>query len=158
MPPWRAERSRARPPCCGATPDREAEESMHDRILSIDGVRVPRFLYGTAWKEQETRRLTELALRAGFRGIDTANQRRHYDEAAVGQSVAAAIASGLVARDDLFLQTKFTFRPGQDHRLPYDPGAPIPAQVEQSFASSLEHLGVDVIDSYLLHGPSRRSG
>src|SRR5262249_17122493 len=118
----------------------------------------PRFLYGTAWKEQETRRLTELALRRGFRGIDTANQRRHYDEAAVGQAVAAAIASGLVARGELFLQTKFTFRQGQDHRLPYDPGAPIPAQVEQSFASSLEHLGVGVIDPYLPPGPSQRSG
>jgi diketogulonate reductase-like aldo/keto reductase len=81
-----------------------------------------------------------------------------YDEAAVSQAVAAPIASGLVARDDLFLQTKFTFRSRQDHRLPYDPDAPIPVQVEQSFASSLEHLGVEVIDSYLLHGPSRRSG
>src|SRR3712207_706494 len=81
---------------------------------------------------------------------DTANQRRHYDEAAVGQAVAAAISSGLVSRDDLFLQTKFTFRQGQDHRLPYDPMAPIPDQVEQSFASSLEHLGTEVIDSYVL--------
>ncbi len=131
---------------------------MSDRGLTIEGVPVPRFLYGTAWKEQETRRLTELALRQGFRGVDTANQRRHYDEAAVGQAVTAAIASGLVARDELFLQTKFTFRPGQDHRLPYDPDAPIPVQVEQSFAGSLEHLGVEVIDSYLLHGPSRRVG
>ena len=131
---------------------------MSDRILLIGGVRVPRFVYGTAWKEQETRGLTGFALRAGFRGIDTANQRRHYDEAAVGQAVAAAIASGLVAREDLFLQTKFTFRPGQDHRLPYDPEAPIRAQVQQSFASSLEHLQTEVIDSYLLHGPSRRSG
>jgi len=131
---------------------------MPDRSLLIGGVRVPRFLYGTAWKEQETRRLTELALRTGFRGIDTANQRRHYDEAAVGQAVAAALAGGLVTRDDLFLQTKFTFRPGQDHRLPYDPEAPIAIQVEQSFASSLEHLGTEVIDSYVLHGPSRRVG
>jgi diketogulonate reductase-like aldo/keto reductase len=131
---------------------------MHDRTLSIDGVRVPRFLYGTAWKEQETRRLTELALRQGFRGIDTANQRRHYDEAAVGRAVAGAVAGGLLAREDLFLQTKFTFRRGQDHRLPYDPKAPIAAQVEQSFASSLEHLGTDVIDSYLLHGPTLRTG
>ena len=131
---------------------------MSDRTLSIDGVRVPRFLYGTAWKEEETQRLTELALRQGFRGIDTANQRRHYHEAAVGQAVAAAIAGGLVAREDLFLQTKFTFRAGQDHRLPYDPAAPIAAQVEQSFASSLEHLGTEVIDSYVLHGPTRRSG
>ena len=72
--------------------------------------------------------------------------------------MTAAIESGLVAREDLFLQTKFTFRPGQDHRLPYDPAAPITVQVEQSFASSLEHLGTAVIDSYVLHGPTRPSG
>src|SRR5437763_1239977 len=131
---------------------------MSDRTLLIEGVHVPRFLYGTAWKEDETRRLTELAIRLGFRGIDTANQRKHYHEAAVGEAIAAAIRGGLVARDDLFLQTKFTFRDGQDHRLPYDPAASIPIQVEQSFASSLEHLGVNVIDSYLLHGPTQRDG
>jgi diketogulonate reductase-like aldo/keto reductase len=124
----------------------------------IAGVKVPRFLYGTAWKEDQTKRLTELALRQGFRGIDTANQRRHYHEAAVGQAIAASVASGLVARDDLFLQTKFTFRRGQDDRLPYDPKAPIATQVEQSFASSLEHLGVKAVDSYLLHGPTQRDG
>jgi hypothetical protein len=49
---------------------------MSERTLPIDGIRVPRFLYGTAWKEDETRRLVELALRHGFRGIDTANQRK----------------------------------------------------------------------------------
>src|SRR5262245_28396883 len=122
--------------------------SMPQRTLSIDGVSVPRFLYGTAWKEDRTRAMTELALRQGFRGIDTANQRHHYHEAAVGEAVAASVHNGLVAREDLFLQTKFTFRPGQDHRLPYDPKAPIPTQVEQSFTSSLEHLGTRVIDSY----------
>src|SRR4051794_4767315 len=136
----------------------EREEAMSERTLSIDGVSVPRFLYGTAWKEDETRRLTELALRQGFRGIDTANQRRHYHEAAVGEAVTAALASGLVVREELFLQTKFTFRPSQDHRLPYDPKAPIATQVEQSFASSLEHFGVDRIDSYVLHGPTQRVG
>ncbi len=131
---------------------------MRDEDDSIDGVRVPRLLYGTAWKEEETERLTGLAIQQGFRGIDTANQRRHYYEAAVGKAVQVAIASGLVTRDDLFLQTKFTFRDGQDHRLPYDPRAPISTQVEQSFASSLEHLGIDVIDSYVLHGPSQYEG
>src|SRR5207302_11298915 len=139
----------------GTIMNAEPKKPLPDRASSIDGVRVPRFLYGTAWKEDETQRLTELALRQGFRGIDTANQRRHYDEAAVGRAVAAAVASGLVARDDLFLQTKFTFRRGQDHRLPYDPEAPIRTQVEQSFASSLEHLGTEVIDSFLLHGPTQ---
>jgi diketogulonate reductase-like aldo/keto reductase len=131
---------------------------MSDRYLSLDDIRVPRFLYGTAWKEDRTHALVELALRHGFRGIDTANQRRHYHEAAVGQAVAAAIHAGLVTRDELFLQTKFTFRDGQDHRLPYDPKAPVAKQVEQSFASSLEHLGTDVIDSYVLHGPSQQTG
>lgn len=131
---------------------------MSDRTLAIDGVTVPRFLYGTAWKESETQRLTELALRQGFRGIDTANQRRHYDEAAVGRAVASSIRAGVLTQEELFLQTKFTFLGGQDHRLPYDPKAPIARQVEQSFASSLEHLGVDVIDSYVLHGPTLRSG
>jgi diketogulonate reductase-like aldo/keto reductase len=131
---------------------------MSDRTLLLDGVRVPRLLYGTAWKEKRTQRLTELALRQGFRGIDTANQRRHYHEAAVGQAIAAALTAGLVTRNDLFLQTKFTFRTGQDHRLPYDPKAPIRQQVEQSFASSLEHLGTTILDSYLLHSPTQRFG
>jgi diketogulonate reductase-like aldo/keto reductase len=131
---------------------------MSDRTLSINGALVPRFLYGTAWKEERTQCLTELALRQGFRGIDTANQRRHYHEAAVGQAIAAAIVSGLVNRQELFLQTKFTFRRGQDHRLPYDPDAPVATQVEQSFASSLQHLGTDTIDSYVLHGPTQRVG
>ena len=121
-------------------------------------VPVPGFLYGTAWKENETQRLTELALRQGFRGIDTANQRRHYHEAAVGQAITAAIESGLVVRNDLFLQTKFTFQSGQDHRLPYDPAASVTTQVEQSFISSLEHLGTDFVDSYVLHGPTQRVG
>src|SRR5436309_13788602 len=93
----------------------EREKAMSDQTLSSDGVQVPRFLYGTAWKEDETRRLVELALRQGFRGIDTANQRRHYHEAMVGEAIAAAVESGLVARDELFLQTKFSFRRCQDH-------------------------------------------
>jgi diketogulonate reductase-like aldo/keto reductase len=131
---------------------------MLDRTLSIAGVRVPRFLYGTAWKEDQTQRLTELALGQGFRGIDTANQRRHYHEGAIGQAVRGWVEGGRGARQDLFLQTKFTFRWSQDDRLPYDPLAPISTQVQQSFASSLEHLGVEVIDSYLLHGPTQRVG
>jgi len=94
----------------------------------------------------------------GFRGIDTANQRRHYFEAGVGAAVAKAIGEGLLQRDELFLQTKFTYVDGQDQRLPYDPKADAAIQVRQSFASSLEHLQVESIDSYVLHGPSRRHG
>jgi diketogulonate reductase-like aldo/keto reductase len=104
-------------------------------------------MYGTAWKEERTATLVRLALDAGFVAIDTANQRKHYVEAAVGEAIAG------VPREKLFLQTKFTYARGQDHRLPYDPRASLTEQVQQSFASSLEHLGVERIDSYVLHGP-----
>jgi diketogulonate reductase-like aldo/keto reductase len=117
---------------------------------------IPSFLYGTAWKEDRTASLTELALRSGFRAIDTANQRKHYFEAAVGQGLAAAYAA-IVKRADLFLQTKFTYQEGQDHRLPYDPSATLSVQVAQSLASSLEHLGTDHVDSFVLHGPASHS-
>jgi diketogulonate reductase-like aldo/keto reductase len=126
--------------------------------MLTNGTNVPRFLYGTAWKESETARLTELALRHGFRGIDTANQRKHYFEEAVGQGILNAIRAGLVTRDDLFLQTKYTFRRGQDHRLPYDADAPIANQVQQSFALSLKRLQTDHIESYVLHGPTNNVG
>jgi diketogulonate reductase-like aldo/keto reductase len=117
-------------------------------------VKIPDFIYGTAWKEERTAALVELALGAGFRGIDTANQRRHYFEAGVGQGLAAGYRAGVVKRADIFLQTKFTYRRGQDHRLPYDPAAALSVQVAQSMASSLEHLGTDYVDSFVLHGPS----
>ncbi len=114
----------------------------------------PTFLYGTAWKEDRTAALTELAVRTGFRAIDTANQRRHYFEAGIGEGLAAAYRAGIVTRADLFLQTKFTYQRGQDHRLPYDPASSLAVQVGQSLASSLEHLGTDYVDSFVLHGPS----
>ena len=76
----------------------------------------PPILYGTAWKRERTCELVLAALRAGFRGIDTACQPKHYDEAAVG---AALETSGL-RRADLYVQTKYTPLAGQDpDRLPY---------------------------------------
>ncbi len=125
---------------------------------TVRDVEVPTFLYGTAWKEERTESLVTKALAAGFRGIDTANQRRHYHEAGVGAALKAALANGEMAREDLFLQTKYTYVEGQDHRLPFDPSAAYSTQVRQSFESSLEHLGVDRLDSYVHHGPRTRHG
>jgi diketogulonate reductase-like aldo/keto reductase len=119
---------------------------------------IPALLYGTAWKEERTVALTRLSLQAGFRGIDTANQRKHYFEASVGAALKDACSAGEVTRAELFLQSKFTFLAGQDHRLPYDRAAGIGEQVAQSFESSLVHLGTDYLDSYVLHGPSSRRG
>src|SRR5690349_24427000 len=108
---------------------------MTCEAVAAKGIQLPAFLYGTAWKEDATQSLVELAMSQGFRGIDTANQRRHYQEDAVGQAIAVTIERGLVKRNDLFLQTKFTFRRGQDHRLPYDPTASIRTQVEQRLSA-----------------------
>lgn len=104
-------------------------------------------MYGTAWKEDKTEALVRLALEAGFRAIDTANQRKHYFEEGVGNAIKG------FPRDQLFLQTKFTFSRGQDHRKPYEDSDSYAVQVKKSFESSLEHLGVEYLDSLVLHGP-----
>src|SRR6202035_2661421 len=83
----------------------------------VRSVAVPLIMYGTAWKEDRTQALVLEAIATGFRAFDTANQRKHYVEEEVGSAVRAAIASGTVTREDLFLQTKFTYQHGQDYRL-----------------------------------------
>lgn len=118
---------------------------------------LPDLIYGTAWKKEVTTQLVVQAVNAGFRGIDTANQPKHYNERAVGAALKNLATSG-IDRDQLFLQTKFTPIDGQDARVPYDPAVNVTTQVRQSFASSLEHLQTDWLDSYLLHGPYGRGG
>lgn len=115
-------------------------------------------MYGTAWKEDMTAEYTQQAIRCGFRAIDTANQRKHYYEAGVGEAVQASIHAGICRREALFLQSKYTYPSGQDYRLPYDVDAPFVTQVEQSFAQSLVHLQTDYLDSYVLHGPLYSQG
>src|SRR3954467_11438321 len=115
---------------------------MTDGSIEIRGVRVPGFLYGTAWQEDATESLGFGALTTGFRGIDTANQRKHYHEAGAGRGIARALATGNRG-DRLFIQSKFPHLDGQDHRLPYDAAAPVAEQVAQSFASSLAHLEIE---------------
>jgi diketogulonate reductase-like aldo/keto reductase len=126
-------------------------------MTAYNGVTMPGFMYGTAWKKDATTRLVLEAVTAGFRAIDTANQLIHYDEARVGEALVRLAKEGM-ARDGLFLQTKFTPVNGQDHRTPYDVAASITIQVRQSFESSLTHLHTDYLDAYVLHGPYHRGG
>jgi diketogulonate reductase-like aldo/keto reductase len=123
-------------------------------------VRPPRIIYGTAWKKAATAGLVTAALQMGFRGIDTACQPKHYDEAGVGAGVAASLGAGVgggpeeLTRADLYLQTKFTSLSGQDpDRVPYDPNAPPADQVAQSISASLENLRTGYLDCVLLHSP-----
>jgi diketogulonate reductase-like aldo/keto reductase len=117
----------------------------------------PRIIYGTAWKKADTARLVALAIKQGFRAIDTACQPKHYNEAGVGEGIAAALGTSLGAglgRADLFVQTKFTPLPSQDPLLlPYDPDASVAEQVAQSFEASLKQLQTSYLDSWILHSP-----
>lgn len=124
-------------------------------LRAYNQVSLPSFMYGTAWKKDATTQLVQLAVGAGFRAIDTANQLIHYQEALVGEALQAFAKQG-IARETLFLQTKFTPTNGQDHRTPYDASADLTTQVKQSFESSLAHLHTDYVDSYVLHGPYSR--
>lgn len=126
-------------------------------LIAYNTVPIPSLMYGTAWKEDATAHLVQLAVASGFRAIDTANQLIHYREALVGEALLALDKQG-VKRDALFLQTKFTPVNGQDHRTPYDASADLTTQVQQSFDSSLTHLHTDYVDSYVLHGPYSRWG
>uniref|UniRef100_A0A6A7GAY4 Xylose reductase n=2 Tax=Hirondellea gigas TaxID=1518452 RepID=A0A6A7GAY4_9CRUS len=130
--------------------------SFRHFVKASNGVKMPAFMYGTAWKKEATTKLTSLALQSGFRGIDTANQHKHYAEPLVGEAIAEHKDS--IKREELFLQTKFTFARGQDHIIPYDVDADFTTQVQQSFDSSLKHLGTNYIDSYVLHGPYSGEG
>lgn len=127
-------------------------------VTSNADVRIPRILYGTAWKKDDTESLVRTALLHGYRGIDTACQPKHYHEPGVGAGVASFLdetaSTGKLARGDLYLQTKFTPLSGQDPaRIPYDPKAPLAEQVRQSFAASLRNLGTDYLDCLVLHSP-----
>lgn len=126
-------------------------------LMAYNGVPIPSFMYGTAWKKDATTELVQLAVASGFTAIDTANQLIHYQEALVGEALQALGKQG-TKRGSLFLQTKFTSVDGQGGRSPYDPSADLTTQVRQSFDSSLKHLATDYVDSYVLHAPFQRRG
>ena len=132
--------------------------SQNDFVISAYNVRMPKIIYGTAWKKDRTASLVEKAVKLGFRGIDTACQPKHYNEAGVGAGLASCLATGL-ARSDIYLQSKFTPTEGQDpNRMPYDPKAKLSEQVAKSFETSLHNLQTTYLDGLVLHSPFRDEG
>jgi len=118
---------------------------------------MPRLIYGTAWKKDRTTDLVKKAILAGFRGVDTACQPKHYSEHLVGKAVQELRDQNKIKREDLFIQTKFTSLDGQDPNqpLPYQRDAPLTEQVFQSFQTSQKNLQTDYIDSLVLHSPMK---
>ena len=122
-------------------------------LTTAAGVKMPWLIYGTAWKKERTADLVVKAIQAGFKGIDTACQPKHYDEPLVGAALHRLKDLG-IERESLFLQTKFTPLSGQDPReVPYDKNSPIESQVAQSFEASKKNLQTQYVDSLILHSP-----
>ena len=114
---------------------------------------MPSLLYGTAWKKDKTADLVFKAVKCGFRGIDTACQPKHYNEAGAGEAIQKLRNEG-IRREDLYIQTKFTPLNGQDPlNIPYDRRASLSEQVAQSFEVSKKNLGVVSVDGLILHSP-----
>ncbi|KAF1998480.1 aldo-keto reductase-like protein [Amniculicola lignicola CBS 123094] len=120
-----------------------------------------KFIYGTAWKKDKTKELVKEAVANGFRAIDTAAQPRHYQEPLVGEALQELYRSGLVKRQDIYLQTKYTTPAGQDlNNMPYHPLDPLETQIHTSVSSSLMNLRssedpdeISYVDGLLLHSP-----
>ncbi len=109
--------------------------TIPNRILH-NGVSIPQLGFGVFKVDPATAETVVAdAFEAGYRHIDTATI--YGNEAGVGRALAA---SGL-RRDDVFLTTKLW----ND-----DQGADT---VEDAFAASLDRLGVDAVDLYLIHWP-----
>lgn len=147
-------------------------------LKNESNTRIPKLVYGTAWKKDLTANLVYNAIKNGFRGIDTAAQPRHYQENLVGDGIRRAIKDGLVKREDLYvsfsicpflpnkvltkqqIQTKFTGLSGQDPKnMPYNPSSSLSERAHASLASSFKNLQTSLapeetyVDCLVLHSP-----
>lgn len=121
---------------------------LSEFLTTSAGVQMPRMIYGTAWKKERTEELVKLAVSAGFRGVDTAGQPKHYFEAGVGAALRSLLAAGHDRRG-LFIQTKVN----KNYAEELNPDAPIGKQVDLAIANSLSNLGLEYVDSLVLHSP-----
>jgi aldehyde reductase len=108
--------------------------------LNNGGGQVPALGFGTLIPDAAvTRAATTYALEAGFRHLDCAE--RYRNEREVGEALHAGIAAGGIAREEIFVTTKLW---NSNHR---------PERVEPAFEASLDRLGLEYLDLYLIHTP-----
>lgn len=124
-------------------------------VCKMTGMKSPSMVYGLAWKQERTQGLVVKAVLAGFKGIDTACQPKHYYQPGLGAALVELQQQHGIARSNLWIQTKFTSLDGQDLKqpLPYDRRSTLADQVRQSFATSLKELQTNYIDSLVMHSP-----
>ncbi len=109
---------------------------MIPSLTLSDGVEIPQLGFGVFQvPPEDTRGVVEEALAAGYRHIDTAGAYRNE------QGVGEAIAGSGIPRDEIFVTTKlWNAEQGFDSTL-------------EAFDKSLERLGMDRVDLYLIHWP-----
>src|SRR5271170_7248749 len=108
--------------------------------LNHGGGHMPALGFGTLIPDAAlTISATGDALAAGFRHFDCAE--RYRNEREVGEALQAGLAAGGIAREDIFVTTKLW---NTNHR---------PERVEPAFEASLERLGLNYLDLYLIHTP-----
>lgn len=108
-----------------------------ENITLNNGIRMPQLGFGV-WKVPNEIAMTtvEGAFKAGYRSIDTA--KIYGNESGVGE----AIAKSGIPREELFITTKvWNTDHGYENTL-------------KAFDESLEKLGLDYIDLYLIHWPT----
>ncbi|CAE6704499.1 putative oxidoreductase/MSMEI_2347 [Paraburkholderia nemoris] len=109
-------------------------------VLNHGGGRMPALGFGTLIPDAATTTsATRDALEAGYRHFDCAE--RYRNEREVGEALRIGLAAGGIAREDIFVTTKLW---NSNHR---------PERVEPAFEASLERLGLDYLDLYLIHTP-----
>lgn len=114
----------------------------HTFALNHGGGRIPALGFGTLVSDSaKTRQATAAAVDAGFRHLDCAE--RYRNEAEAGAALKDLFASGTIRREDLFFTTKLW---NNNHR---------PDRVKPALQASLRKLGLDSVDLYLVHTPSR---
>ena len=112
---------------------------QHGMALN-NGDEIPALGFGTLVSDStQTRRATKAAVEVGFRHLDCAE--RYRNETEVGAALKELFAAGTVRREDLFVTTKLW---NNNHR---------PERVRLALTASLERLGLDTVDLYLMHTP-----
>jgi alcohol dehydrogenase (NADP+) len=119
----------------------ESSDLRMTRIpLSHGAGQMPALGFGTLIPDPAlTLTATRDALDAGFRHFDCAE--RYGNEREVGEALQAGLAAAGIAREDIFVTTKLW---NSNHR---------PERVEPAFQASLDRLGLNYLDLYLIHTP-----
>jgi 2,5-diketo-D-gluconate reductase A len=118
-----------------------APTTLLPAITLHDGIEMPQLGFGVFQvPPEETQMAVELALEAGYRHIDTAAAYRNE------RGVGAALAASGLPREDYFVTTKlWNSQQGHDSAL-------------AAFEASLDRLGLDHVDLYLIHWPAPSEG